>query len=89
MHNEYIMKNAAAITIRLPASLKRDLERRAERAHRSVSAQVVADLERILNESQEEKTGGKFLGIFSGTPLPTDEDIKEARALLWGKIGSR
>jgi hypothetical protein len=81
------LKNAA-ITIRIPKSLKRSLEIRAEKQHRSLSAQVVADLETILNESPLEEAGGKFLGLFAGTPLPSDEDIKEARALLWGRIAS-
>ena len=88
VHNTYIMKNAA-ITIRIPKSLKRSLEIRAEKQHRSVSAQVVADLETILERSHDKEAGGKFLGLFAGTPLPTDDDIKEARALLWGRIASR
>ena len=88
IHNAYIMKNAA-ITIRIPKALKRSLETRAEKQHRSLCAQVVADLEMILDKSQDDQAGGKFLGLFAGTPLPSDDDIKEARALLWGRIASR
>jgi hypothetical protein len=87
IHNAY-MKNAA-ITIRIPANLKRSLEMRAAKQHRSLSAQVVADLESILDKSHDNETGGKFLGLFAGTPLPTDDDIKEARALLWGRLASQ
>jgi hypothetical protein len=88
IHNTYIVKNAA-ITIRIPEALKRSLEIRAKKRHRSLSAQVVADLETILDGSKDTEAGGKFLGLFAGTPLPTDDDIKEARALLWGRIATR
>ena len=84
IHNAY-MKNAA-ITIRIPATLKRNLEMRAEKQHRSLSAQVVADLETILDKSRNGEAGGKFLGLFAATPLPTEDDIKEVRALLWGNL---
>lgn len=87
MHNECMMKNAA-LTIRLPASLKHRLEARAEAQHRSLSAQVVADLERVADEPRP-PTGveGRFLGLFAGTALPTDRDFAEVRQLLWGGIG--
>ncbi len=88
VHNTHIVKNAA-ITIRIPKSLKRSLETRAEKQHRSLSAQVVADLETLLERSRDEEAGGKFLGLFAGSFLPTDDDINEARALLWGRIASR
>ncbi len=83
------MTKNAAITIRIPASLKRGLESRAKKQHRSLSAQVVEDLETVLNGSHNDETGGKFLGLFAGTPIPTDDDIKEARALLWGSVATR
>lgn len=87
MQNEYMAKKAA-ITIRLPASLKRRLESRARSQHRSLSAQVVADLERITGEEPLPSSGGKgrFLGLFAGTALPSDEDIAEVRRLLWGRL---
>ena len=79
----------AALTIRLPASLKRRFEARAESQHRSLSAQVVADLERVADELElsSSAVGGRFLGRFSGTAMPTDEDLAEVRSLLWGRIG--
>jgi len=88
MHNECMMKNAA-VTIRLPASLKRRLQARAESQHRSLSAQVVADLERVADEpGPSSRIEGRFLGLFAGSALPTDEDLAEVRQLLWGGIGS-
>lgn len=84
MQNEY-MPNDAAITIRIPASLKRNLEVRAKAQHRSLSAQVVADLEQILQETSSELRGkGRFLGLFEGTRLPSDQEIREVRDLVWG-----
>jgi hypothetical protein len=82
------MKNAA-LTIRLPASLKRRLQARAESQHRSLSAQVVADLERVADELEPPSSGvgGRFLGRFAGAAMPTDEDLAEVRNLLWGRIG--
>ena len=82
------MKNAA-LTIRLPASLKRRLQARAESQHRSLSAQVVADLERVADELEisQSAVGGRFLGRYAGTAMPTDEDLAEVRSLLWGRIG--
>lgn len=79
------MAKDAAITIRIPSSLKRRLEARAKAQHRSVSAQVVADLERALTDRSDEVGGkGRFLGLFEGTQLPSDEEIQEVRDLLWG-----
>ncbi len=43
IHNAY-MPNDSALTVRIPASLKRQIEARAEASHRSVSAQVLHDL---------------------------------------------
>ncbi len=86
VHNEYMSKSAA-ITIRVPAALKRKLESRAEAQHRSLSAQVIADLERALEQAPPEATKGRFLGLFVGTAVPTDDDIEEVRGLLWGDLG--
>jgi hypothetical protein len=89
MHNVYMEKNAA-ITVRIPTSLKRRLKARARSRHRSLSAQVVADLESIVEGSRRsERAGGKFLGLFEGTRVPTDDDIKEARSILWGQLPAR
>jgi plasmid stability protein len=89
MQNAYMAKEAA-VTIRLPENLKRRLAARAKREHRSLSAQVVADLESVLEKQPEaEKASGKFLGLFEGTPVPSDRDIDEVRGLLWGRLGGR
>jgi predicted transcriptional regulator len=84
------MPKNATITIRLPSELKRRLESRAESEHRSLSAQVVADLERSLAEDrQPPRARGTFLGLFAPGKVPTDDDISEARQLLWGPLGRR
>lgn len=88
VHDECSMKNAA-LTIRLPASLKRRLQARAESQHRSLSAQVVADLERVADEVETSAShaDGRFLGRFAGTAMPTDDDLAEVRSLLCRRIG--
>lgn len=93
MFHDDDMAKDAAITIRIPASLKRSLEARAKAQHRSVSAQVVAHIERALTERSDDVGGnGRFLGLFEGTRLPSDEEIQEVRDLLWGsesRLGRR
>lgn len=82
------MDKNAAITIRLPVSLKRRIESRAVAAHRSLSAQVVAELERVSEEQGPPPgTTGEFLGLYSGSALPAEGDIVEVRRLLWGRLG--
>lgn len=86
MHNDDMAKDAS-ITIRLPAALKRRLESRAEAERRSLSAQVLVDLERSLAADREPpRAGGDFLGLFSPGRVPTDDDIEEVRRLLWGRL---
>lgn len=85
MHNEY-MANDAAMTIRIPSSLKRRLEARAAEQHRSLSAQVAADLESVLDSVSHSGVKGRFLGLYEGTAVPTDDDIEEVRSLLWGNM---
>ena len=81
------MKKSSAITVRLPDSLRRRIRSRAAAEHRSLSAQVVADLERIVEEQGSSSGAGRFLGLYSGTTLPTDQDLAEVRRLLWGRLG--
>lgn len=88
-HNDDMHKNSA-ITVRLPESLKQRLEAKASASHRSLSAQVLADLEGALDAEviKEAPCGeGRFLGLFAGRSLPTDGDIEEVRELLWGRLG--
>lgn len=87
MHNAYMEKNAA-VTLRLPMTLKKRLAARAKRHHRSLSAQAIRDLERVLDGAQEGGEG-RFLGLYEGGPVPSDEEIQEVRALLWGTLGRR
>ena len=89
MHNTYMTKDAA-VTIRVPEALKRQLSARAKRQRRSLSAQVVADLETVLEtHAHGDEVRGTFLGLFEGTALPSEGDIEEARSLLWGRLGER
>ena len=82
LHNAY-MKNGS-ITIRIPKSLKQRLEARAKSRRRSLSAQVTADLESFVEAStRDHHAAGKFLGLFEGTRVPSDDDIKKVRSLLW------
>jgi hypothetical protein len=84
------MSKDATITIRLPSDLKGRLESRAQSEHRSLSAQVLVDLERSLADDREpSRAGGTFLGLFAPGKVPTDDDISDARQLLWGRLGRR
>jgi hypothetical protein len=90
MQNAYMARKNSAVTLRLPELLRRRVAERAKREHRSLSAQLVHDLEAALSEAEADKTlDGKFLGLYVRTRVPTDEDFKQARALLWGSLGSR
>lgn len=75
------MTHDAAMTIRIPSSLKRRLEARAEEQHRSLSAQVVADPERSLESLSRSAVKGRFLGLYEGTAVPTDDDLRSSASL--------
>lgn len=82
------MTKEASITVRVPAALKSRLARRAKREHRSVSAQVLVELERAFaDESAAPSARASALGLFAGAALPSDEDLQEIRAALWGRLG--
>lgn len=88
-HNAYMAKNAA-ITVRLPEELKRRLAQRAKRAHRSISAQVQHELEQaVAQERTDPAEIVPAVGMFSGARLPSDDDLNEVRASLWGSLGRR
>jgi hypothetical protein len=90
MQNASAMPKDAAVTVRLPPSLKRALEARARRERRSLSAQIAAYLERgVAEESAVADAPGRLLGLFVGGPVPSDEDFAHARRLLWGSLGKR
>lgn len=81
------MAKEAAITIRVPATMKRALEARAARQRRSLSAQVVFDLQRVLASEPSQASEGSFLGRYGGGRVPTEEDFAEVRELMWGRLG--
>jgi hypothetical protein len=84
------MAKDAAVTVRLPDPLKRELEERARRERRSLSAQITTYLERGLASEPPARRGpGRLLGLFEGTPVPSDADFARARRLLWGSLGRR
>lgn len=90
MHHSDDMTKDAAVTVRIPVGLKRSLEAAARKERRSLSAQITAVLERETHEDGvEAEPGGKLLGRYTGTPVPTDEDLAEVRRLLWGGLGRR
>ena len=81
------MANDAIVTVRIPQVLKRRLEQRARRGHRSLSAQVLHDLEQAVAGPQQ--VAGKprrFVGLYAGTPVASDADILEVRTRLWGRL---
>ena len=81
------MANDAIVTVRIPADLKRRLEQRAKRSHRSLSAQVLHDLEQAVAGPQP--VAGKprrFVGLYAGTPVASDADVLEVRRRLWGRL---
>ncbi|GEM_PF-4264280 len=84
VHNDDVNRDST-ITLRLPGKLKRRLEARARKMRRSLSAQVVHDLENLM-ESMPSGGGGQgsFLGLYEGARLPSDAEIEEVRSFLWG-----
>jgi hypothetical protein len=77
------MAKDAAVTIRLPAELKRELVARARRDRRSLSAQITAYLEReIADRSAPRSRRGKLLGLCSGSRVPSDSEFAQVRRLL-------
>lgn len=85
------MAKTASVTVRIPEQLKRNLEQRALREHRSLSAQIEHELTVAL--SGETGPGlakaGKLLGRFVGRKVPSEVDIKAARTTLWSRLADR
>ncbi len=79
----------STITLRLDASLKRRLAARARRMRRSLSAQVIHDLESLISGSPSEGASGKFVGLYQSSRIPTEAEIAEVRQLVWGNLGRR
>jgi len=74
-----------------PNRLKQQLEARASREHRSISAQVVQELSRALIDEAPTSAGERVpvLGRYEGDRLPTDKDLAEVRTALWGRLRGR
>lgn len=85
MHNE-LMANDSAVTVRIPASLKRRLDARARDGHRSLSAQVLHDLSTATDAASPGPAPGRFVGLFAGARVPSDPDVREVRADLWRRL---
>jgi hypothetical protein len=84
------MAKNAALSVRLPSALKARLEARAAAEHRSLSAQVVIELEGLVDETPRQLGGaGRFLGLYAGTTVPSDADLAAVRAQLWGRLPRR
>jgi hypothetical protein len=88
VHNAY-MNRDATITLRISASLKRRLEARARKMRRSLSSQVVHDLEVLMEGMTAEGAPGKFLGLYQGSRIPTDAEIAEVRSVMWRALGGK
>jgi plasmid stability protein len=88
VHNAYMSKDAA-VTVRIPNQLKRQLEVQARRERRSLSAQVVTYLEQAVasHAPPSRSAPAAFLGRYAGMRLPNDSDFAEVRAMLWGSLG--
>ena len=83
------MSKNATITVRVPQELKLRLARRAKLEHRSISAQVLCELERAVAREELGEARRQALGLFDGARLPSDEDFREVRSALWGRAGMR
>jgi len=88
VHNAY-MNRDATITLRISGPLKRRLAARARNLRRSLSAQVVHDLETLLAEMAPDRGPGKFLGLYQGSRIPSDAEIAEVRSAIWGSLGGK
>jgi hypothetical protein len=80
------MANDAAITVRVPMKLKKRLAQRAMRERRSISAQVVHELERAVADDDDGGHSQPALALFEGARLPTDQDLLDVRVALWGRL---
>jgi hypothetical protein len=83
------MAKSAAISVRIPAALKKNLAARARAQHRSLSGQIAYELELASGSTDAVSGGGRFVGMFEGTRLPSDAEIEEGRRLLWGRLAKR
>jgi len=81
------MRKDAAITLRIPADLKRQLEGEARKARRSLSAEIAQRLEStVAGKESKARSARPMMGKFSGTKVPSDADFTAVRRLLWGSM---
>jgi len=81
------MAKDLAITVRVPQQLKRRLAQRAKRERRSLSAQVVYELERaVARELDVPDRLEPALGMYAGARLPGEEDFADVRQMLWQRL---
>jgi len=81
------MRKDAAITVRIPADLKRRLEGSARKARRSLSAEIAYRLESSVTPDDPEKRPVRpMMGRFAGTRVPTDADFAEVRRMAWARL---
>lgn len=81
------MRKTAAITVRIPETLKKRIEKRAAREHRSLSGQIAHELTKAFADDPLVPTKkGRLLGMFAGTKVPTDDDFKEVRRITWARL---
>jgi hypothetical protein len=84
------MPKTASLTVRIPEALKARIEARAEREHRSVSAQVEHELVQLYLSEPDRGPGqgGRLLGRFAGRRVPTSRELREVREKLWLRLTS-
>jgi hypothetical protein len=82
------MPKAASLTVRIPERLKKQIEARAEREHRSLSAQVEHELARLFTTEQVRGPlkAGRLLGRYAGKRIPTTKELREVREGLWSRL---
>jgi plasmid stability protein len=82
------MGKSASLTIRIPEDLKRRIEAKAAREHRSLSAQVEHELTAVLQHAEAGPPAkpGKLLGRFPGRKIPSDAEFARVRRLLWARL---
>jgi predicted transcriptional regulator len=82
------MRKDAAITVRIPADLKRRLEGSARKARRSLSAEIAHRLESSVTTETESanRPVRPMTGRFAGMKAPTEADFAEVRRMLWRRL---
>jgi hypothetical protein len=82
------MAKGASLTVRIPEPLKKRIEARALREHRSLSAQVEHELAHLF--AAERMVGpvkaGRLLGRYTGKRIPTAGELRGVRESLWFRL---